>query len=194
LFQLTKSSDAVTVGDPRVDRRGADGLVAEMVLNELERETGVQEMRGDGMPQRMNREVPRETRQVAVPAEEILNLALLEWPASAAEERGFRVVGWRPEVLDQESGRSDEQGTLRPRAALEASDNDALTFEVNIATLKKRDFPDAQAVVVDQREQRTIPVRLKRTKEGLSFRLSQVARQSVSWQAGIGQREKLFDP
>lgn len=50
LFEAFELGGAVAIRDPGVDRSRADTAVAEVVLDELQRESGIQEMGRDGMP------------------------------------------------------------------------------------------------------------------------------------------------
>jgi hypothetical protein len=85
-LELLEERRPVAIGDAGVDRRRADALVSEVVLYELERDAGVQEMRSDRVPQSVARVAGRKVRGVAVADEQRLNLALPQGPGAAAEE------------------------------------------------------------------------------------------------------------
>lgn len=52
-LELAKHGRTIVIGDARVDRRRSDGLVSEMVLYEFKGNTGIEEMGGDRVPERM---------------------------------------------------------------------------------------------------------------------------------------------
>ena len=61
--------------------------MAEVVLDELEGHAGIEEVRGDRVPQRVAGEVPRQPGIPAVVNEPGLDLALLERPFCPGKER-----------------------------------------------------------------------------------------------------------
>lgn len=66
--------------------------MAQVVLDELERYAGVQEVRGDRVPEAVAGVAAIEPRTVAVTREERLDLALAKWAAATGKERQTRCL------------------------------------------------------------------------------------------------------
>jgi hypothetical protein len=66
--------------------------MAQVVLDELERDARIQEVRGDRVPQAVARVTAVESGAVAVEGEQRLDLALLKRAAATGEERQARRV------------------------------------------------------------------------------------------------------
>jgi len=144
---------AVAVGDPGVDRRAADRLVPEVVLDELERHARVQEVRGDRVPEAVAGVAGREPRPLAVAGEEGLDLALAQRPPAAGKERIRRPAAPPSEIAAEQPGGGAKERLLGPGSTLEALDHDPAAREIDVLAPQQRHLPDPQAVVVDEREQ-----------------------------------------
>ena len=89
-FEFVEDRRAVVIGYARVDRGAPDVPVAEVILDELERKSGVQEVGGDGVPERVTGVTTRKASAVAVAREQRLDLSLLQGTAAAPEQRDAR--------------------------------------------------------------------------------------------------------
>jgi len=120
-----------------------------MVLDELQGHAGIEQVRGDRVPESMEGVAAVETGQVTIPREERLDLTLAKWPFTSSKEwilgSSLRDRG----VLPQEHGGHGEERLLGPDPALQAFDHDPAAPEIDVAALKKRHFTDPEAVVVD---------------------------------------------
>ena len=97
-LKLPEDRFAVVPGDPGVDRRAQDVLVTQVVLDEGHGETGVEEMGGDRVSEAVGGVSSIETRSVAVPREQRLDLAFPQRPSPAGKE-GVCTNGVRVEVF-----------------------------------------------------------------------------------------------
>ena len=151
-LELLEQRRAVAVGDAGVDRRRADRLVAQVVLDELERDAGVQEMRGDRVAQPVAGVAGGEVCGVSVANEQGLDLTLPEGPLAPGEERRLGRELHSSQVAAQESRGALEQRLLGPGAALEALDDNAAALEVDVASGEERHLSDPEAIEEDQRK------------------------------------------
>ena len=118
-----------------------------------------------------------------------LHQALAERPTLTGEQRSFGRDVTTPEELHQQPGGRAEQGTLRPRTALQTPDDDSRAIEVEVATREQRHLSHPEAVEVDQREQRPIARVRDRGEEPLDFRLGEIPRQlRRAWNEGKRRR------
>ena len=188
LLELAEEGRAVAIGDPRVDRRRANALMAQVVLNELQGYADIEQMGGDGMPEAVAGVAPIETCAIAILGEQRLNLTLLERPSSATKERLLRPAPRnREETLQELRGRCEER-LLRPRPTLQALDDDPSAVEVDVLPQHQRNFTDPQAIVIDNGEERSVAEILDRTKEGAEFELREIARKTLRWPEESRQR------
>lgn len=157
-----------------------------MVLDELERDAGVQEMGGDRMSQAVTGVAAIEPGHVSVMNEQRLNLALPKRATPTREERGFRHLGPAGEMAAQQLRSGTEQRPLHPRPALEPLDNDSAALEVHIPLAEKRHLSHPKAVVVDQRKQRPVTRVSDRLEEGTELDLGEVAGQALGRPQGAG--------
>jgi hypothetical protein len=123
--------------------------VAEVILDELKRDAGVEQMRRDRVPERMSGVVGFEPCTGAVPAEEVLDLALLERADPACEERLSRFCRGLHEVLAEKIRGGGEERPLGPVAALDPLDDDSMAGEVDIPAEEKPHLADPEAIVVN---------------------------------------------
>lgn len=121
----------MVISDPGVDRCGTNALVAEMVLDELEGNAGIEQVRRDRMAQAMAGVAAVEAGAIAVATEKGLDLALLEWSVSTDKQRAFR-VGGGCQMFPEEFCRHGKERLLRPRPALETPDDDPASHEIDI--------------------------------------------------------------
>lgn len=176
------------VRDPCVDARALDTPVPEMVLNELERHAGVQEVRRDGVPQRVAGQTAGDARGIPVPGEESLDLALLK-RIQSSRKQGRVTVDPRPAEVDfQEGSGCREEGSFRPEAPLHPLDDDSPALQVDVVPFEEAHFADPQAVVVDHREERAISRVLNNPEESPYVVLSQILGKSLgvfrTWHRG----------
>lgn len=183
----------MTVGDAGIDGRGADVPVAKVVLDELERGAGIEQVRGDRVPKRMRRQARGESGRVAVADEARLDLPALEWAVTARKERVAFTAGRDREVVTQELRGRSEDDLLAPRAALEAANEQPPALKVDIPTADEEHFSHAQPVVVHEREERPVARVANDREEAPDLILGQVARESLVWQGLNGQRGEKRD-
>lgn len=192
-LELPHHGFAVTVRDAGVDGSRADVAVAEMVLNELERGAGIEQVRGDRMPERVRRQARGEPGRIAVADEARLNLPTLERAVAAREERVAFGARRDREVVTQELRGRSEDDLLAPRAALEAANEQPPALKVDIPTADEEHFSHAQPVVIHEREERPVTRVANDREEAPDLILGQVARESLVWQGLNGQRGKKRD-
>lgn len=173
----------MAVRDPRVDGGRADVAVAEVVLDELERSSGIEQVRGDRVPQRVGRQAIGQSGGAPVADEARLDLAAPERPVPAREERRVRPAGDPGEVRTQQLERGGEEHLFAPATALQAPHEQAAAVQVDIPTPQEQHLPHAQAVEVHQREERSVPGVRSGGEEPPRFVLREVA-----WQLLVGVR------
>jgi len=161
--------------------------MAEVVLNELERGAGVEEMRGDRVTQRMGREVPRQPGMLTSTHEAQLDLPTSKGPASAGKERRLEFARGASEVATHEHGGAREEHLLTPSAALQPPHQDPAALEIDVAATQKQHLPDPEAVVIHQGEERTVAEAPHRREEAADLVLSQVARDLLVGMGKDGQ-------
>lgn len=166
------------IGDAGVDRGRADALVPEVVLDELQSHTGIEQMGCNRMPEAVAGVPAVEAGQIAVAREKRLDLALPKWTRSATEERILCANVLSADVRTDELGARGKERLLGPGAALEALNHNPATLKVNIAPAEECHLSHSQAVVVDQPEKRPIAEGLNRPKVRADFDLREVARQA----------------
>jgi len=174
----------MAVGDSGVNGRRADIAMSEVVLDELERGPGVEQVRGDRMAQRVGREVTREASQRAVPNESHLDLPSAQRAMSAGEQRVAGFERRAREVRLQQGGRALEQDLLAPCAALQAPNEHPTTHQVHILTAEQQHLSHSQPVVVHEREQGAVAGMGDTCEETEDLLLREVARRAL---VGIGQ-------
>lgn len=148
-----------------------------MILDELEGDAGVEEVRRNRMAQAVRGVVGVELGTGPVPAEEILDLALPERAGATGEERIDRVALGASEIPVEKLFRGGKERPLGPEAALDAFDDDPVPGEIDVAPAEEPDLAHAEAVVVDQGEKRPVPDIRDHAEEGSELRLRQVAGQ-----------------
>ena len=151
--------------------------MAQVVLHELERDAGVEQVRRNRMPQAVTGVPAIEPTAIAVACEQGLDLPLLQGTVLPGEQRHLRRSNTAAEVTVEEVCRGAEQRPLRPRAALQSLDDNAFALEVHIAARDECHLSHAQSVEIDQGEQRLISRLRDHREEPLDFRLREVARQ-----------------
>jgi hypothetical protein len=77
---------------------------------------------------------------------------------------------------------------LAPESALQALDDDPPPIEVHILAPQQRDLSDAQAVVINQREERPVAKPRNDAEERLQLRLREVAREVLELRGVAGQK------
>lgn len=183
----------MTVADARIDRGRADVAVSEMVLDELERSAGVEQMGGDRVAQRVGRQVSRESGAIAVANETQLDLPPAQWPVPTGEERLRWLPGHRGQMSTDECDRAFEEDLLAPRPAFETPHKQPATAQVDVAATQQQHFPYAQSVVIHEREERAIPRARNDGEEPSGLVLSQVARGLLMRVGKDGQRGASSD-
>ncbi len=148
-----------------------------MVLDELERDAGVEQMGGDGVPEAMTGVPAIKASAVAVAGEQRLDLALPERTVSAGEQGLVQGQVHCGQVLAEQGLRRRKQRLLAPSPALQAPNDDPSTSGVQISTLKERDLSDPESVVVDQREEQPVAGISDRGEEAADFVLGEIARE-----------------
>src|ERR1043165_7152581 len=81
-LETQKHGGPVVVCNSGIDRGRADALVAEVVLDELERHAGIEQVGGDGMPETVAGELRAQPCRLPGADKERLDLPLLEWAAA----------------------------------------------------------------------------------------------------------------
>jgi len=142
-----------------------------MVLDELERDAGIEQMGRNRVPEGMGGVVQIELGAASVPAEEVLDLALAERSLSSRKQRIYRLSGNAFEVSPEEVRGGREERTLGPVAALDALDDDSPPHEIHVASEQQSDLAHAQAVVVNQGEECAVASVCNRPEEGPEFGL-----------------------
>jgi len=184
MLELAEHSDSVVVGDAGVDRGRPDALVAEVVLDELEVDAGIEQVSGNRMPQAVASQVGRESCAIAIADEPRLDLALSERSASP-REKGCVCSSLRHLEVGSEYvlGRRPKR-MFAPCATLQALDDDSAANQIHVATLKEADLPHPEPVVVDQREEGAIARVIHAREERPQLGLREVARQAL-----VGRRD-----
>ncbi len=178
-LELSEHRRSVVIGDPRVDRGRANRLVTEMVLHKLEGDAGVEKMRGDGVPETVTGEMARQTSSLSIASEQLLDLALAERPPTPRKHWQFRSRLMLVSHYSDQRGRNGEQRPLCPSATLQAFDHNSPTRKIHVAPREERHLADAEAVVVDQREERSVTGIRDRAEESFDLRLREIARKSL---------------
>lgn len=181
---------AEAVRDLRVDGGRANVLVTEVVLHELKRRSGVEQVRGDRVPQRMCGAIRGKPGARAVAGEEALDLPPSERPIPPGEERGVRSAWKTRDVLTEDDRRAREEDLLAPGATFEPPHQKATAVKVEIRTAQQRDFAHSKSVVVHQPEEGVVPEVADDRKEATDFVLGQVAWGALVWKRLDGQRRE----
>lgn len=108
-----------------------------MVLYHLEAHAGVEQVRRDGVAQRVRGGASRQAGTLAVPHKTKLDLSSLEWPVPPRKERVGVEAVILSQMLNQKLPCLGEQDLLTPRATFETSDEQATALKVNVAALQK---------------------------------------------------------
>ncbi len=178
----------MAVGDPGVDGGRADVAVAEVVLDELERGAGVQEMGGDRVPKRVGRQPPGQARLHPVADEAGLDLPALERTEATREEGLLRLTRGPGQVGAKQPRSAPEEDLLAPAAALEPPDEQPAPLEVDVATAKEQHLAHPQPMLVHEREERPIARVVDDREEARDLILGEVARQVLVGERLDGQR------
>ena len=181
VLELAEERLAMAIGNAGVNGRRADGLMAEVILDEFQRDAGLEQVRGNRMTQAVGGVPAIEAGAIAISREQRLDLTLAEWTGASREERRGRDRRSTANVLPEKLRGARKERLHGPGAALEPLDDDSTALEVDILPLKQRDLRDAKAVVINQREERAVAKSLDRTEEGADFELAEVARKAGPW-------------
>ena len=131
--------------------------MTQVLLHELERFAGIEQVCGDGVSQAVASGAGRKSSRSGVAREEFLNPSLAERPPAAGEERRIRIGDRRrTQICLNEGSGARKKRANAPDAALGAPNHDARVDEVYVFASKTRRFRDAQAVEVDERKEGTI--------------------------------------
>jgi hypothetical protein len=155
-LETAKLRGAIPIGHARVDGRTFDVAVAQVVLHELEGRAGIEEVRRDRMSQTMTAVPTRQPSSIAVTREQLLNPSFAERVATASREQGSRYRATCGEVPFQEPARARKQWALRPHTALHSFHDDPFANEINVVPFQERHLAHAEAVVVNDPEQRRV--------------------------------------
>lgn len=172
-----KEACSPLVGEPGINRGGANVPVSEVVLDKLEGHSGVEQVRRDRVPQGVRRQMSRKTGPVAVSDKTGLDLPAAKRTFVPSEERS-RACRLSREVQLKECAAAGEKRPLRPVAALQAPDEDPVAVEVDVLALEERDFPDTQTIEVHHGEERPIARIVDRAKEEPQLGLGQIPRRA----------------
>ena len=162
--------------------------MSQVVLDELEGDAGIEQVRGDRVAEPVAGVAAIEAGQVAVADEQRLDLALPE-RAVPSVEQGL-LGGTLPcsEVAAEQPGRGREERLLGPRPALQALDDYPAPREIHVLAVEKGHLPHAECVVVDQREEGAVAEVLDRREKCPDLELGEVAGQALRWPKDPGQR------
>lgn len=162
--------------------------MAEVVLDELERGPGVEQVRRDRVAKRVRRQARRQPGQLPVADEPRLDLAAPERPEASGEQRLARPAGGPGQMSAKQGGRALEEDLLAPCATLQAPDEESSAIEADVGAREQEHLAHPQPVVVHEREEHAIPGIGDGLEEALDLVLGQVAGQTLvrQWADGHG--------
>lgn len=160
----------------------------EMVLDDLERGAGIEQVRGDRVPERMRGEVMGQLCAHSVAHEAQLDLSTLERPGAASEERLVRIARRPRQVPSKQHRCACEEYLLAPGATLEPPYEESSAIQLDVPPTQEEHLSHAQAVVVHQGEERPVTRIRDGREEAPGLVLSQVARDLLMGMREDGQR------
>jgi hypothetical protein len=181
MLEFLELGDAMPIGHPGVNRSRADALMPEVVLDELERSSRVEQVRRDRMTQRVRSEKAGQPRGNPVADEKGLNLTLLKGAAPPRKEWRLRIRGSLAQLRREERLAGSKQWTLRPVSTLQALDDEAAASKVEVLALEQSDFADAQAILVYQGEECPVACVMNDCEKRFKLWLREVARKAKLW-------------
>ncbi|MEO7867198.1 MAG: hypothetical protein ABIU54_06140 [Candidatus Eisenbacteria bacterium] len=175
MFEPVEEGRTSVGRDACVDRGRADALMPQVILDDLEWQPSVEQVRRDGVPQTVAGQITAETCGVAVAREQGLNASLLERSASPSEQWGL----WSDtgvELTMQQGGGGLEDDLLALGATLGATDEDTTSIQVDVPALHQGHLSHPESVVVYQCEQRLVPGIGDHGEEAPNFVLGEIPR------------------
>jgi hypothetical protein len=179
LLQIPEYLLAIGVRDLGVDFGILDVTVAQVVSHVFNPSAGFEEVDRYGVAQGVDGSAG-DTRGLHVGLEEMLHHPFLDRAFPAGEEVGA-CISADPHVRPEGFGRVAPEGLLAADAVLEATDPDAVLFEVDVVDSELRGFIHAQAVVVDQSEKGPVARGVDHTEESFEFILGEVFGKYAHW-------------
>jgi len=149
--------------------------VPEVVLDELKAGAGIEQVRGDRVAQRVARQAGWQAGGEPIAHESRLNLPPTQRARTSLEEWCLGVTVAPGQVDAQQRQGPGEQDLLAPESALEASHEQSSALEIHVTTPKQEHLSHAKAVVVHEREQRSVADVMNGAEELLQLRLREIA-------------------
>ena len=135
----------------------------------------------------MRRGRARKTGQVAVLREKGLDLPLPQRPSVPGEERRAGTASPSASTwVNKKLTRPREKGAFGPRAALQSLHHDARADEVRVGEGEQGHLRDAEAVEVEEGEERAVPWTGDHTEERPHFLLGEITGQALGCEIGAG--------
>src|SRR6266851_7459820 len=165
------------VGDLGVDPSVLDVTVPEVVSDIFDSATGVEQMDGDRVPQRVNR-AALDASGLRVACEEVLDLALLQRSLAPGEEVGSGVAP-HPEVGAEELRGVTPEWLLAAEAILQPAEPDPVILEIEVLEREGGRFVHPEPVVIGQSKEGPVARGGNNRKEAVELVLVEVLGESV---------------
>lgn len=159
----------------------------EVVLDELERGAGVQEVCGYGVPERVGREVAGEAGPIPIAHKTKLDLAAPQWSRASREQWLIQLASSCLEVATQQPSRSRKHDLLAPCSTFEPPHEQTAPLDVDVASPQEENLADPEAVVVHGREESAIAQPPHGCEEAPDLVLGQVPRRPLMGMRKDGQ-------
>jgi hypothetical protein len=172
LLKIPEYLFSIRVGDLGIDFGVLDVAMAQVIGHVLDAAAGFQEVDGDGVAQSMDGSAGNACG-LRVGLEEMLHHAFLERALPSGEEV-LACISPDTEVCSQGFCGVAPEGLLTPDAVLEASDPDAVLFEVDVVERELGGLVHPQAVMIDQRKEGPVARGVDRSKEAFELILGEI--------------------